>query len=128
MSLLQDIKNYQPVNQQEERDKEWMIQYMACNADCLKHENEMAHFCEHMIGYGTTVNGGFAEYCAVNERQVCKLEGNTSIGQAIDIAGSKAVVMMFGLTKPDASTSAAWFTKYVVLADWRMYAANRSFV
>ena len=28
------------------------------------------HFCEHMIGYGTTVNGGFAEYCAVRESQV----------------------------------------------------------
>ena len=37
--------------------------------------------CEHMIGYGTTVNGGFAEYCAVNERQVYKLGDNTSFEQ-----------------------------------------------
>ncbi|MCM1134120.1 MAG: zinc-dependent alcohol dehydrogenase family protein [Clostridium sp.] len=39
------------------------------------------HFCEHMIGYGTTVNGGFAEYCAVNERQVYRLGENTSFTQ-----------------------------------------------
>ncbi len=38
----------------------------------------IAHFCTDMIGYGTTVNGGFAEYCAVNERQVYKLGDNTS--------------------------------------------------
>ena len=31
-----------------------------------------------MIGYGTTVNGGFAEYCAVNERQVYPIGDNTS--------------------------------------------------
>lgn len=28
------------------------------------------HFCEEMIGIGTTVNGGFAEYCLVPESQV----------------------------------------------------------
>lgn len=39
------------------------------------------HFCEHMIGYGTTVNGGFAEYCAVNERQVYLLGEHTSYEQ-----------------------------------------------
>ena len=41
----------------------------------------VVHYCEHMIGYGTTVNGGFAEYCAVNERQVYKLGDNTSFEQ-----------------------------------------------
>lgn len=41
----------------------------------------MAHYCEHMIGYGTTVNGGFAEYCAVNVRQVYRLGENTSFEQ-----------------------------------------------
>lgn len=40
-----------------------------------------AHYCEHMIGYGTTVNGGFAQYCAVNERQVYKLGANTTFEQ-----------------------------------------------
>lgn len=41
----------------------------------------MAHYCEHMIGYGTTVNGGFAEYCAVNMRQVYHLGEHTSFEQ-----------------------------------------------
>ncbi len=41
----------------------------------------MAHYCEHMIGYGTTVNGGFAEYCAVDVRQVYRLGENTSFEQ-----------------------------------------------
>lgn len=40
-----------------------------------------AHFCEHMKGYGTTVNGGFAEYCAVNERQIYLLGENTTFEQ-----------------------------------------------
>lgn len=39
------------------------------------------HFCEHMIGYGTTVNGGFAEYCAVRESQVYRLGDHTSFEQ-----------------------------------------------
>lgn len=41
----------------------------------------VAHYCENMVGYGTTVNGGFAEYCSVNERQVYRLGGNTSFEQ-----------------------------------------------
>ena len=51
-----------------------------CGA-CEPCRNGVVHYCEHMIGYGTTVNGGFAEYCAVNERQVCKLGDNTSFEQ-----------------------------------------------
>lgn len=39
------------------------------------------HFCEHMTGYGTTVNGGFAEYCAVSESQVYLLGGHTTFEQ-----------------------------------------------
>ena len=34
-----------------------------------------------MIGYGTTVNGGFAEYCAVNARQVYRLGEHTTFEQ-----------------------------------------------
>ena len=41
----------------------------------------VAHYCEHMIGYGTTVNGGFAEYCPVDERQVYKLGEHTTFEQ-----------------------------------------------
>lgn len=48
---------------------------------CEPCRNGVAHYCEHMIGYGTTVNGGFAEYCAVNERQVYKLGNNTTFEQ-----------------------------------------------
>ena len=43
--------------------------------------NGSAHYCTDMIGYGTTVNGGFAEYCSVNQRQVYKLGDNTTFEQ-----------------------------------------------
>ncbi len=36
---------------------------------CEYCRNGIGHFCENMIGIGTTVNGGFAEYCAVPEEQ-----------------------------------------------------------
>lgn len=48
---------------------------------CEPCRNGVAHYCQHMIGYGTTENGGFAEYCAVNQRQVYKLGDNTSFEQ-----------------------------------------------
>lgn len=48
-----------------------------CGA-CEACRNGAAHFCQSMIGYGTTVNGGFAEFCVVNERQVYKLGANTT--------------------------------------------------
>lgn len=40
-----------------------------CNS-CDYCRGGIGHFCEHMVGIGTTVNGGFAEYCAVPESQV----------------------------------------------------------
>lgn len=48
---------------------------------CEPCRDGIAHYCEHMIGYGTTVNGGFAEYCAVDERQVYHLGEQTSFEQ-----------------------------------------------
>ena len=48
-----------------------------CGACDFCREGEV-HFCENMIGYGTTVNGGFAEYCAVKESQVYRLGDHTS--------------------------------------------------
>lgn len=51
-----------------------------CGA-CDPCRNGVAHYCENMIGYGTTVDGGFAEYCAVDERQVYLLGGNTTFEQ-----------------------------------------------
>lgn len=51
-----------------------------CGA-CEPCRNGEAHFCENMTGYGTTVNGGFAEYCAVDVRQVYRLGAHTSFEQ-----------------------------------------------
>lgn len=51
-----------------------------CGA-CEPCRNGIVHYCEHMVGYGTTVHGGFAEYCAVKEEQVYRLGENTSFEQ-----------------------------------------------
>lgn len=40
-----------------------------CNS-CDYCREGIGHFCENMVGIGTTVDGGFAEYCAVPESQV----------------------------------------------------------
>lgn len=49
--------------------------------ECEPCRQGIVHYCENMIGYGTTVNGGFAQYCAVNQRQVYKLGDNTTFEQ-----------------------------------------------
>lgn len=46
--------------------------------DCYYCKSGIGHFCEHMIGIGTTVHGGFAEYCAVPESQVYPIAPETS--------------------------------------------------
>lgn len=51
-----------------------------CGA-CEPCRNGFAHYCENMIAYGVTANGGFAEYSAVDERQVYRLGDNTSFEQ-----------------------------------------------
>lgn len=43
MRLLEDIKNYVPYNEQEERDKELIIKYMEMFPDIFLRTNEMAH-------------------------------------------------------------------------------------
>ncbi len=48
---------------------------------CYFCRNGMAHYCTDMIGYGTTINGGFAQYCSVSEKQVYLLGPNTSFEQ-----------------------------------------------
>lgn len=40
-----------------------------------------AHLCQNMIGYGTTTDGGFAEYCAVHQSQLYALGSGTSYQQ-----------------------------------------------
>lgn len=49
--------------------------------NCTPCKNGVAHYCENMLSYGVTLNGGFAEYCSVNQRQVYKLGDNTSFEQ-----------------------------------------------
>lgn len=44
MGLFEDIKNYMPINQQEEHDKEVMLRYIERNEDCLDRKNKTAHF------------------------------------------------------------------------------------
>ena len=60
------------------------------------------HFCENIIGIGTTVNGGFAEYCCVPQSQVYSFSEELSYEKAamtepvacclhgIDMCGIKA--------------------------------------
>ena len=43
-----------------------------CGA-CYYCRNGQAHFCEHMIGIGTTTHGGFAEYCTFKAKQAYKI-------------------------------------------------------
>lgn len=42
----------------------------------------VGHFCTGITGIGTTVNGGFAEYCAVPVSQVYKFPDNISYAEA----------------------------------------------
>lgn len=44
MSLYNDLKNYIPVNEQEERDKAQMLRFIEHNDDYLYRENEAGHF------------------------------------------------------------------------------------
>ena len=48
MSLFDTIQNYKPKNQQEEYDKEQMLQFMKCNKNFLERENQIAHFTASM--------------------------------------------------------------------------------
>ena len=44
MNLYEQIKNYNPVNDQETNDKEQMLRFMEQNSDYLSRENQIAHF------------------------------------------------------------------------------------
>ena len=44
MSLLEKIVNYTPVNEQEENDKEVILDYIKNNPNCFTRENKVAHF------------------------------------------------------------------------------------
>ena len=44
MRLFEQIKNYTPSNEQEQNDKEQMLQFMQANENYLQRENMIAHF------------------------------------------------------------------------------------
>ena len=48
MNLINIIQDYSPQNEQEKRDKEQMLQFMACNQNYLTRENRIAHFTASM--------------------------------------------------------------------------------
>lgn len=50
--------------------------------ECYYCKNGVGHFCEKIMGIGTTVNGGFSEYCAVPESQVYKISDSISFEEA----------------------------------------------
>ncbi len=57
-------------------DPNWL-----CNT-CDYCRGGIGHFCEHMNGIGTTMNGGFAEYCVVPESQVYRFGNKLSYAEA----------------------------------------------
>lgn len=77
---------------------------------CYYCRSGKAHFCENMIGIGTTVDGGFAEFCTVREKQVYRLGSAIPFEEAamaepvscclhgMDLAGVKTgdTVVIFG--------------------------------
>ena len=48
MRLFNIIQNYKPKNQQEEYDKEQMLQFVKNNENYLERENQMGHFTASM--------------------------------------------------------------------------------
>lgn len=50
--------------------------------ECYYCKSAVGHFCENMIGIGTTINGGFEEYCAVPQSQVYKIADTTTFEEA----------------------------------------------
>ena len=99
MDLFHDIKNYRPVNEQEQRDKEQMLQYMMNNTNYLNRDNQIAHFTTsmwtinkectktlmvyHNIYHSWSWIGGHADgnedLCAVAMRE---LQEETGVGNA----------------------------------------------
>ena len=57
-------------------DPNWL-----CNT-CDYCKEGLGHFCENMNGIGTTMNGGFAEYCVVPESQVYRFGKKITYAQA----------------------------------------------
>ena len=62
MKYIQDIKNYIPVNEQESKDKEIIVDFINKNEDVLTRKNEVAH----LTSSGFIVN---------KKRGVCRTRG-----------------------------------------------------
>lgn len=50
--------------------------------ECAFCKDGIGHFCENMVGIGTTVHGGFAQYCTVPQSQVYRFGENLSYEEA----------------------------------------------
>lgn len=50
--------------------------------ECYYCKSAIGHFCENIIGIGTTVNGGFEQYCSVPQSQIYKIADTTSFDEA----------------------------------------------
>lgn len=49
--------------------------------NCYYCQNGLAHFCENMIGYGTTTDGAFAQYWVGNSKQAYKFDDSISFAE-----------------------------------------------
>lgn len=50
--------------------------------ECYYCKSGLGHFCENMVGIGTTVNGGFAQYCVIPEEQAYPFSDKVSFEEA----------------------------------------------
>ena len=50
--------------------------------ECEYCQSGLDHFCQSMMGIGTTVDGGFAEYCVVPQSQVYPIGADTAFEEA----------------------------------------------
>ena len=50
--------------------------------NCYYCKSAIGHFCENIVGIGTTVNGGFEQYCAVPQSRIYKLPSSTPFEEA----------------------------------------------
>ena len=69
--------------------------------DCYYCRNGIGHFCENMIGIGTTVNGGFSEYCVVPVSQLYKVSDKATFEEAA--MAEPVACCMYGIDMCDIS-------------------------
>ena len=99
MDLMQEIRGYTPVNEQETGDKTSMLQFMMQNKDYLSRENQIAHFTTsiwtvnkehtktlmvyHNLYQSWSWIGGHADGCSdLRAVALRELEEETGVGSA----------------------------------------------